>query len=59
MVVQLTVGSVGEAVGEIPATVSEGDSASSAVEVVSGVCSVGLFLDEAKAVDIIGGAYAS
>ena len=45
MVVQLAARSVGETVGEVCVDVGEGDGAAAGIEVVSGVCSVGLFPD--------------
>jgi hypothetical protein len=51
-------GAVGESIGKVSATVGEGYRDASAVEVVRRVGSAGLFPDEPKGVDVIGGAYA-
>jgi hypothetical protein len=49
VVIEFAVRSVGESIGDVSVDVGEGDGASSAVEVVSPVGSVGLFPDEPKA----------
>jgi hypothetical protein len=53
VVIEFAVRAVGETVGDISAAVGERHGASSAVEVVSGVCSVGLFPDQPQAVDVV------
>ena len=58
MIIEFAVRSVGETVGDICVEVGEGDGAAAGIEVISGVCSIGLLPNEPEAVDVIGGARA-